>query len=401
MYIERFLDWEIRKRLDRPEIFAIIGPRQSGKTTLLKNILKNLENAIFLDFGDRTLLELFTEDIESFIDLYIKKYKYVFIDQFQYAKDGGKNLKYIYDNYKTKIIITGSSATDLSIQSIKYLVGRIFVFNLYPLSFEEFLNFKQPEIYKIYCKRSPSKQITEKIFPIFQEFCIFGGYPQVALSNDEKEKELVLKNIYNTYFLKEIKEILNLPGDHKLSKLIRLLSIQSGGMVNYNDISSITGFSYHELLNHLNILEKTFITLTSRPFFTNKKTELVKAPKIFFLDNGFRNIVINNFNQLKNRQDKGFLYENFVASEIAKANYKLNYWRSKSKAEVDFVIEGSGKIMPFEIKSDLLKPKITKSLHSFIDRYRQGKFFVLSETLWEEKTPVSFRPIFYISRLLK
>src|SRR3989344_5245172 len=154
MYINRFSEKEIMQYLNKKEIIAIVGPRQSGKTTLLKHIFVNLNKAIFLDFEDRETLELFDEDIKSFIELYVKPYDYLFIDEFQYAKEGGKNLKYIYDNYATKIIITGSSASSLSIHGLKYLVGRVFVFNLNPFSFGEYINYKEPILYaEIYIKR--------------------------------------------------------------------------------------------------------------------------------------------------------------------------------------------------------------------------------------------------------
>ncbi len=399
MYIHRFLEDKIRKYLDKSEIIAVVGPRQSGKTTMLKNIFKDLKNAVFLDFEDRETLELFSEDIKSFIELYIKKYDYLFIDEFQYVREGGKNLKYIHDNYKTKIIISGSSVSGLSIQSIKYLVGRIFIFNLYPFSFEEFLSYKEPELYsKIYVKKKLSQPIIERIIPHFQEFCVFGGYPRVILTEDKEEKETVLKNIYNTYFLKEIKEILNLPEDYKLSRLINALSLQIGNIINYNELSSITGFKHKDLLNYMNILEKTFICLRSRPFYKNKRTEIVKAPKIFFLDNGFRNIVIKNLETIKNRQDKGLLYENFVASEIAKKDIDVRYWRSKAKAEMDFVVEKEGKIIPIEVKSDLINPKSTKSFLSFINKYKPEKKLILSEKLFKDEKRISFRPIFSITK---
>ena len=241
MYINRFLEKDLRRYLKKKEIIAVVGPRQCGKTTLLKHIFKDLKNALFLDFEDRETLELFNEDVKSFIDLYVKKYDYLFIDEFQYAKEGGKNLKYIYDNHKTKIVISGSSVSGLSIHSIKYLVGRIFVFNLHPFSFEEYLSYKEPRIYnQIYLKRKLSRPIIERITPYFNEFCIFGGYPRIILAKDKEEKEIVLKNIYNTYFLKEIKEILNLPDDHKLSKLIHALALQIGNIINYNELSDIT-----------------------------------------------------------------------------------------------------------------------------------------------------------------
>ena len=399
MYINRFLEGELKRYLNKKEILAVVGPRQSGKTTLLKYIFKDLKNALFLDFEDRETLELFDEDIKSFIDIYVKKYNYLFIDEFQYAKQGGKNLKYIYDNYKTKIVISGSSVSGLSIHSIKYLVGRIFVFTLYPFSFEEYLNYREQRLYKeVYIKRKLTKPIIDRIMPYFNEFCIFGGYPRVILTKNKEEKETVLRNIYNTYFLKEIKEILNLPNDYKLTKLINALALQIGNIINYNELSNITGFNYKDLLNHINIIEKTFICIRSQPFHTNKRIELVKAPKMFFLDNGFRNIVIKNFQTIKKRTDKGSLYENFVATELLKKGLDIKYWRTKSKAEVDFIVEKKAKIIPIEVKSNLKKPKLTKSFLSFIDKYKPEKGLILSEELFKEKGKTKFRPIFSVSK---
>jgi len=399
MYIRRFLEDDLRAGLRAREILAVVGPRQCGKTTLLKHIFDGLNNAVFLDFEDRETLELFNEDIGSFVELYVKPYRYLFIDEFQYAEEGGKTLKYLYDHHSTKIIISGSSASALSIQSIKYLVGRIFVFNLHPFSFEEFLSYKEPLLFaRIYKKKKLTGPIIAKIAPYFNEFCVFGGYPRVIISQEKKEKEIVLRNIYNTYFLKEIKEILNLPGDYKLSKLINALALQIGNIVNYNELSSITGFNYKELLHHLNILEKTFIILKSQPFFTNKRIELVKAPKVFFLDNGFRNNVIKNFQPVSNRQDKGGLYENFVASELVKSGRDLRYWRTKSKAEVDFVVEEKGVLIPIEVKSNLKAPKLTKSFSSFLDKYKPKRGFVFSERFFHERGAVAFRPIFSVSK---
>ena len=398
MYINRNLERELNKYIDRREIIAVVGPRQCGKTTLLKYIFKDLKNAKFLDFEDRETLELFNEDIKSFIDLYVKPYNYLFIDEFQYAKEGGKNLKYIYDSQKTKIIISGSSVSSLSIQSIKYLVGRIFAFNLYPFSFEEYLNFKEPKLYNVYAKRELSKPIISKITPYFEEFCVYGGYPRVVLAKDREEKETVLRNIYNTYFLKEIREILNLLEDHKLSKLINALAFQIGNIISYNELSDLTGFNYNDLLKYMNILEKTFVTVRSQPFYTNKRTELVKAPKIFFVDNGFRNIVAKNFQPIKNRQDKGALYENFIASELTKKGIGVKYWRTKSKAEIDFVIEDRGNLVPVEIKSSLKKTKVTKSFHSFVEKYNPKKGLIFSETLFSKKGKIKFRPIFSVNK---
>lgn len=396
MYINRFLEEDIKKYLNKREIIAIVGPRQSGKTTLLKHFFESLKNAVFLDFEDRETLELFSEDINSFIELYVKKHDYVFIDEFQYAKEGGKNLKYIYDNCKTKIIISGSSTSELSIQSIKFLVGRIFVFTLYPFSFGEYLDHKNKDLYNLWLGKKLSRQVIDRITPHFNEFCVYGGYPRVILSVDKSEKEIVLRNIYNTYFLKEIKEILNLPEDYKLSKLINALALQVGSIANYKELADITGFNYKDLLKYLNILEKTFVIAKSMPFHTNKRTELVKSPKVFFLDSGFRNIIIKNFQPIKDRPDKGSLYENYVASELLKSGIELKYWRTKSMAEVDFVVEKDGKIIPLEIKSKLIKPNFTKSFLSFLEKYKPKKSFMFSEKLFAEKNKTKFRPIFSV-----
>lgn len=406
MYIKRILEVEIFKYLNKPEIIAIIGARQCGKTTLLKHIFAKLDKAVYIDFEDREKLELFQTDIESFIKLYVRGYDYLFIDEFQYASEGGKRLKFIYDNEKIKMLISGSSSSELSIQSFQYLVGRIFLFNLHPFTFEEYLSYKEPELFQsVYFDDKHSQPVFKKMCKSLEEFLIYGGYPRVVISEDDEEKQTVLRNIYNTYFLKEIREILGLREDYKLSKLINALALQIGGIINHNELSSLTGFKHNALMEYINILQKTFVTLTCRPFFTNKRLELVKAPKMFFLDNGFRNVVIKNFQPLADRTDSGGLRENFAASEIAKRNIDLNYWRSKSKAEVDFVLNRQGEHnIPIEIKSKISQPKITKSFSSFIEKYKPPQGYIASNDVFAHKkvkwTNVHWMPLYKIPTIL-
>jgi len=406
-YIHRILEKKIEAYLNKREIIAIVGARQCGKTTLMGYIFDKIKNKNkkFITFEDRDILELFVKDIKGFVEKYIKGTDFLFIDEFQYAKQGGKQLKFIYDTEKTKIIISGSSATDLSVQGIKYLVGRIFAFRLDPFSFEEYLRFKDQRLYNIYIKNSLSTPIIKEINKYYDEFVVYGGYPRVALSEDNNEKEEILKNIYNTYFLKEIKEILQLHDDFKLSKLIKLLALQTGGLTNYNELCLATGFDYKDLLKNLNILKKTFVCLESRPFFTNKKKELVKIPKIYFLDNGFRNYIIKNFQKLEDRTDSGSLNENFIASELVKKEIELKYWRTKVGAEVDFIIEKNGEIKPIEAKSVLNSQKITRSFRNFMELYKPKKGFIFSKNLTGKKNinkkTIFFYPLFNINNILK
>lgn len=406
MYVERFLEEKIRKYLGDKEIVAIVGARQCGKTTLINHIFETLKNSKSISFEDRDILDLFTNHIKEFIEKYVKDTKYLFIDEFQYAKQGGKQLKYIYDNFKTKIIITGSSVSDLSIHSIKYLVGRIFVFNLYPFSFNEFLKYKDENLYDVSKKENISDTSIKIINKLYKEYLIYGGYPRVIIEKDYEKKKEILRNIYNTYLLREIKEILQISDDQKINIIIKSLALQIGNLINFNELSSLTNIEFHQLKKYIEILKKTFVGIGVRPFFTNKRKELVKIPKFYFLDNGFRNIAINNFQEIENRSDRGALNENFIASEITKNDIELKYWRTKAGAEVDFIIEKEGKIIPIEVKSSLKDTKITKSFRNFLEAYNSRNGFIFSLNLQKEKKldkkiKINFSPLFNIDNVIK
>jgi len=403
-YIERFLETRIQKYMKRKEVIAIVGPRQCGKTTLMKHVFGRLKNAKFITFEDRDILEDFNNDVKLFIEKHVKGTDFLFIDEFQYAKEGGKQLKFIYDTQDTKIMISGSSSIDLSVQGLKYLVGRIFILTLAPLSFEEFLKYKDPPTYGLFGSLRPSASAIKWMNRAYDEYVLYGGYPEVALAKNEKEKVEILKNIYNVYLLREIREILQIGDDSKLIKLIKALSLQMGSLISYQELSSLTEYSYPELKKYINILRNTFICIESRPFFTNKRKELVKAPKFYFLDSGFRNVVIGNFQDMNKRPDVGALNESFVASEIFKKEIQLNYWRTNAGAEVDFVVEKDGSMIPIEVKTTIKKPRYGKSIKNFISAYKSERGFVLSrdyvgETKVLGKT-VRFLPLFMISRII-
>ncbi|MEA3492280.1 MAG: ATP-binding protein [Campylobacterota bacterium] len=375
MYYKRDLESKIEGYLESPEIIAIFGPRQVGKTTLLREIYAKVSNPIFLTFEDIELKTLFEEDIKSFVALYIEPYEHIFIDEFQYAKMGGKHLKYIYDTTDKKIFISGSSAMELSINAVKYLAGRIFVFNLYSFSFGEFLRVKDENLHKLYTTitNSISTPISQKIYSHLNEYITYGGYPRVILSQSREEKEEVLKNLLSIYLLRDIKEIARIADETKMYKLLKALSLQISSVIVYSELSKLVVVNTVQLKEYLSIFEKAFLTKTISPFFTNKQLEIVKNPEIFFFDMGLRNVIIKNFSPLEDRVDKGAMLENFVFRELVERDIK--YYRTKNGAEVDFIIDDT---IPVEIKSNLTSIKISKSYYYFLENYKPAKGYVLN-----------------------
>ncbi len=319
---------------------------------------------------------MFETDIDTFCGIHVKGYELLFIDEVQYSKESGKKLKYIYDKYPIKILITSSSSSELSLHSLKYLVGRIFIFTLYTFSFCEFLKAKSSSLLEIYNEAKYLPNAVPELNKHLHEFIQYGGYPRVVLADTTEEKQIILKNILNTYLLREIKEILGLKKEFELLNLMKALSFQIGSLINYNELSNITKMSYSQLKNNLNILEKTYISSLIRPFQSNKRLELVKNPKVYFFDLGFRNILIDDFSI--ERGDLGAMYENFIFSEFIKHDLTPKFWRTKSKAEVDFVLEINKEIIPIEIKATVSDKNITRSFRSFIEKYSPKRGFVCS-----------------------
>lgn len=251
------------KYLTNKEIIAIVGPRQCGKTTVMKKIFDDLDNAVFLTFEDQDTLSLFDRDIKKFINTYVLGRDYLFIDEFQYSKNGGKLLKYIYDEHRVKIVISGSSAIDLTVKAVKYLVGRVFVFEMFPFDFEEYLSFRDVNYYELYkrekfdlVKGNECGLVAEQkkvLASYYEDFALYGGYPKVVTSQSVIEKKEVLKNIYNTYFLRDVKDILGLIDDYKLNNLIKALSLQVGQIIEQSELAAISEFSIQTIKKYFNL----------------------------------------------------------------------------------------------------------------------------------------------------
>jgi len=390
---------------------------------MLKDFLINEKNIdedhiIYLTFEDNEILYKFSENPKDFIRKYItdsKRY-YFLIDEAQYCKDLGKKLKLIYDLFENiKIIITGSSSLELKNETARHLVGRLLEFELYPLNFYEFLLYNDQKIARIY------KEWNEKVINLLMnssdfeikkdvdiyindllkylnEYIKFGGYPAIVTAESEKEKIFLLKNLVNTYLDKDVVSFLNIRDTIKFRRLITALASLNGSLINITQLANEINSYFKEIIDLLDILEQTYIIRRIRPFHKNLVTELKKENKIYFIDTGLRNYLINNFNDIEIRNDSGTLIENFILNELYRYG-KINFWRTKNKAEVDFIFEGK-EIIPTEVKfSNIKRDILTRSLYYFIRNYNSRFSIVVTKNYWGERiinnSKIKYIPLVY------
>ncbi len=425
--IDRELLEKVLSNLDAKEAIAIRGPRQSGKSTLLK-ILKDRivasgieeDRVTYLSFEDPNILDEFTKDPRGYISTFIRgdKRHYFLLDEVQYDKQAGRRLKLIYDSMpNVKLIITGSSTLDVSNISTS-LVGRVFLYELLPLSFGEYLKYKDYRLYGIFIENH--RKFTDLILKDkdvkfngvsvgelerhLEQYVCYGGFPEVVKSREVSRKVEVLKNIYITYLEKDIPGVFGITDVYILRKTILYLALNIGNILDYNSIASDTGLYYSKLMKYLGILGDTYVVRTIPPFYRNRITELKKNKKLYFFDTGLRNYIIQNFNPLDKRDDAGRLFENFAASElhqIAAPTHNINYWRTTAKAEVDFIFNRQTSIIPIEIKHrNVKKPTIEKSMQSFITAYAPKSAIIAGRGILKYtqlgKTRVYFPSISYL-----
>jgi predicted AAA+ superfamily ATPase len=414
----------LNKWIDRREAYAIKGPRQSGKTTILKLLQETLsgKKVVFLNFEDPDVLEAFEANPKEYIKSYMttSDKHYFLMDEYHYVKNCGKTLKLLYDTFENvKFIVTGSSSLELCGAMAKFLVGRVFFFELFPFNFHEFLIVKNPRLANIY--REKNRQIkdfllngttltieTSDIFhkefsPLLNEFITFGGYPAVVTAEDPETKKIILKNIYDTYVSKDIIEFLKVSNPSKYRCIVRTLAALNGKILNYNELGNTCQSYYKETKQIISVLQETYITQLIQPFHTNPITELKKNPKVYFHDTGLRNHILNNFTPIENRIDSGALIENHTLLCLRNnfPDKTLNYWRTTAKAEVDFVLHLDTELVPVEAKYQAFqKPKITRSLRSFIKTYKPQKALIITKHYWNfqriEDTTIMFAPAHYI-----
>ena len=414
--IKRELENDIEKNKKSKQILILSGIRRCGKSTLLHKIRsKNKESDYYLNFDDERLIDFKVDDFQKLYEIFLELFgeqKTFYFDEIQNIENWERFVRRIHDD-GNKIYITGSNASMLSRELGTHLTGRHVQKKLFPFSFREFLNFKNKTLFnlldsrfkdifsqKINFKDFFGEELNSRLRKYFEEYLIFGGYPAVALAKTEKEKIKILESILENYLLKDIKGLLNLNTKEELMKICEFLSTQIGNLLNYQELSNVSNLNYQEVLKHLEILKNTFIIDFLRPFYKNPRTELVKAPKVYFLDNGFRNYLLLDFRKPEKRDDLGKLVENFVFSSLKRQEEtKLNYWRTKSKAEVDFVLHKNGEIIPIEVKYSL-SPSIGKSFYSFVEKFSPKKGFILTQGFCEirkiKNTKIYFVPVYYL-----
>jgi len=403
--INRNIKKRIVDSLKLKEVTIIIGARQVGKTTILKDIISDLANA-----GEHTLY--FNLDIEedskyfvsqqrllSKIELEVDNKKaYIFIDEIQQKENAGKFLKGLYDmNLPYKFVVTGSGSLELKEKISEALTGRKYLIEMSSVSFSEFINFKTS--YKYEKKINNFFELEkEKVSLLLDEYLTFGGYPAVITAETTKRKKEIINEIFTSYITKDISFLLGVRYPDKFIKLIKLLAIQSGSIVNYSQLTQDIGIRAETLKTFLWYAEQTYIISIIKPYYTNLKKELTKSPTIYFNDLGMLNFSRNTF---ANIQYDGMVFQNFIYT-ILKEKYdnglsKINYWRTKDKAEVDFIVNIENGIMPIEVKyKNLKRNEVTRSFRSFISKYKpkEGLFVNLnySNYIDIESTKVTFLP---------
>ena len=357
MAIYREIEPQLLANWDSGKILILIGPRQVGKTTLLKSLCEKEGDYLFINGDDAETRILFEDAGESKIRKIIGNFKTILFDEAQRIKNIGIILKIIFDQIKgVRVVVSGSSALEIASEINEPLTGRKWEYNLYPFSWNELKNhFGYLQSFKN-----------------LPDYLIYGTYPEVI--NNPKNAEDVLKQIAGSYLYKDILQYAGIRKPEILDKLLLALALQLGSEVNYNELSRTIGVDRATIEQYISLLEKAFVVFRVQPLSRNVRTEINTSRKIYFYDNGIRNTIIGNFKSLEFRQDTGALWENYLISErIKKQNYEKwhgrNYfWRTYQQQEIDWIEEIDGNFSAYEFKWN--DKKANKRIpKTFLDNY--------------------------------
>jgi predicted AAA+ superfamily ATPase len=407
--IKRELLSELIEHLEQKEISLIVGPRQAGKTTLM-NLLKEVvtkkgKKTLYLNLDIEADKQYFVsqEQLLRKIRLDIGDHGYLFIDEIQRKENAGLFLKGLFDmNLPYKWIVSGSGSVELKEKIHESLAGRKRMFELTTLSWTEFVNYKtryqyEDNLLEFYSLESAKSQA------LLEEYLNFGGYPRVVLEERMEEKRKIIAELYQSYLVKDIVELLGVQKSNSFTALTRIMASQIGKMVNINELSSTLGIHKTTINQYLWYMEQTFFIEKVTPFFKNIRKEITKAPVYYFSDMGMRNYALGTFGTSIPISDPGFLFQNFVFAILKKltrsSSLQIHYWRTMNKAEVDFVIDKVTDTVPIEVKyQNLTKPNLARSFQSFISNYQPKKAFVIhigkEMHVEENNTEVELIPFF-------
>lgn len=367
MNIPRVLKEQIIKKLEPKKVVVLYGPRQVGKTTLVKEILSELDvdDYMYVTGEDRDVTNwLGSQSLET-LKSNIGGKKLLVIDEAQKINGIGLNLKLIVDNIEDiKVIATGSSSFDLSNQIGEPLVGRKYQFVMYPVSQ---LELKEPE-YKSKAK------LLGKI--------IYGSYPEVLTHDNSDDKKKILKEIVDGYLFKDLLEYDEIKKSQKIIDILKLIAFQIGKEVSLNEIGKQVSLDLRTVEKYLDLLEKVFVVKRVYGFSRNLRKEITKNSRFYFLDNGIRNTIINNYNPIDQRDDIGQLWENYLMLERIKYNEYTNnlvdiyFWRTHDQKEIDLVEEKDGKLFGYEFKWG---DKKVKAPTDWVINYPNSSFEVINQ----------------------
>jgi len=320
----------------------IYGARRTGKTTLVKRFLQDIGEPYLLVSGEDITVQgyLASQSIEK-LSAFVGANRLLVVDEAQKVPGIGANLKLIVDHIPDiRIIATGSSSFDLARAVGEPLTGRKTTLRLYPLS--------QLEIGQIEQRHQTDANLESRL--------IYGSYPEVVLTNDNRAREQYLKEIVASYLYKDVLELDGIRHSSKISRLLQLMAFQVGKEVSYTELGTSLGMSKNTIERYLDLLEKAFVIQKLAGFSRNLRSEITKNSRYYFLDNGVRNALINNFNTLELRNDAGELWENYLVIERLKRQEYLQeqannyFWRTYRQKEIDLVEEREGKLFGYEMK---------------------------------------------------
>ncbi|HDR15200.1 MAG TPA: ATP-binding protein [Desulfobacteraceae bacterium] len=384
-YIPRSVNFESGRR-----VCLVVGPRQAGKSTLIwKTMAESARPCLYINCEEPAVRQWLSSPASFLVDIdgLVEKNTPVFFDEIQFLQEAGLFLKGIVDRRTDhSFYATGSSAFDLESRTGESLAGRAHRHLLLPLSLEEVC----------FNIRGAPALSRKKVASRLERLLLYGGYPPVYTSQNP-ERELI--GLVESFVIRDASDRLKIRHPAAFRKIMELCSSQIGSLCNFSEWAAIAGISNDSVREYAGILENTHIIRLIRPYVGGKRAEITSAPKAYFLDNGIRNQIFGGFTSYSGRPDRGAVLENFVFTELYKAiNPLLNsirFWRSKSGAEVDFVLEHRGIISGWEVKAGDAMGKITRSSRSFIDAYQPECFFVVNKTEHTKQTIGKTR-IFFI-----